>query len=121
MVFYVHEAESIFLVKGNSLQICVNSQESASSLVLEYKHRLDVIQDRCTYLLTFGRFINAQTAQFYRRIAFQAFFIGESLLFAKTVKLLFILEVSDGHFVICQTTISQHAPCFGVSTGITHG
>ena len=43
MVFYVHEAESIFLIKGNSLQICVNSQESASSLVLEYKHRLDVI------------------------------------------------------------------------------
>lgn len=85
MVFYVHEAESIFLVKGNSLQICVNSQESASSLVLEYKHRLDVI------------------------------------LLRKRLNSFFILEVSDGHFVICQTTISQHAPCFGVSTGITHG
>lgn len=32
MVFYVHEAESIFLVKGNSLQICVNSQESATGV-----------------------------------------------------------------------------------------
>ena len=54
MVFYIHEAKSILLVKGNSLQIRINSQESVSRLVLEYKHGLDVIQDRRTNLLTFG-------------------------------------------------------------------
>jgi hypothetical protein len=32
MVFYIHEAKSVLLVKGNSLQICVNSQESATGV-----------------------------------------------------------------------------------------
>lgn len=61
-VFSIHEIEFVLNIKRNSIQICINRQESTSRLIFDDKHRLDVIYYSRTNLPTFCRIVNPKSA-----------------------------------------------------------
>ena len=122
IVLGIHEAETILLVERDCIQIGIDSQETATCLVVDNEHRLDVVQNGRSNPQPLCGFINPQATQLHCGITFQTFFIREAAFFAKTIEFRLVLKISYGNLVIRKAAISVNLTgIIYVNTSIRHG